>query len=1140
MNKPLKVFITYSHKNRRAKNRLITYLDVMRQGGLIDIWHDNEILAGDTWKKEIFSTNLPKSDLLLYLVSADSLASANCNKELAKVLTKKNIRVIFIILENCDWKNHNLKSTKALSAEGLHPNTWEPQILGDIQVLPAEGKPVNEWNPRSKGWQNVVDGTRAVIQKMLDREDPEPKMSEQELLADSAFHQGNFLLRLGQIDGAIEAYSLAVELNPRDADAYNNRGIAHDSKSEYGLAIKDFNQAMKLNPRDAAIYNNRGTVYVDTDEVDLAIKDFNAAIRLKPNEDKSYNNRGIAYHKQGDYNLAIKDFNHAIRLKPDDASAYYNRGNAYCDRGDYDQAIKDFNTAIKHEPDFAMVYNNRGIVYNNKHDINKAIKDFTKAIDRNSDSFIAYNNRGNAYSDKEEYDLAIEDFKAAIRLNPTLAEPYNNRGGAYYKKENYDRAIKDFNMAIELKPDYANAYNNRGVAYRDHCAIKRAIDDFNTAIRLTPKDATPYNNRGIAYHKMNEANRAFEDFNKAIQLNPNYADAYNSRGIAYDKKGEIDLAIRDYNKALQHNPKAPEPYTNRGIVYSKRGEHDRAIEDFNKAIARKRNYAIAYSNRGGTYRLKGDYEKAIEDCNKAIELDPDFAGAYINRGIVYRNIGEYDLAIKDYEMALKLKANLIEVYVNRGAAYIDKGDYDRAIEDLNKAIKLKPRLAVAYNNRGIAYYKKGEYNRAIEDYNLAIERGYTDAYYNRAETWLHLREWEKAKEDLVTAKKQGVDIVAAFRNEYKNIAAFERANQVKLPEDIAELLRHGFRNRFPKKEKVLTADGEPLDSPEVYNLMNKLRGAGTPLGEYIKTQPFFGIKTSPTDAFVVDRKTRDKLIAEHSSSEDILKPFLHGRDIRRWQVEPPEQWLIFAYHGIEINAYPAIRNYLEKRRDSLTKRKGKGGWYELQASIEEIERYEEPKLVCPNLYYTQTFAVETEGYYCGSTCFIIPTEETWLCGLLNTRTVEWYYSHISDQLGPGELQARSSFMKQIPVPNLNVAQKDLIRKIVEYLIYLQNQPTTSGKDLSHARDFLMLKYFERIINGLVYEFYMPDVLQGGNRDLFKHLMTEQLSEIKEIHGDKMLAFRALYERLYHKEHPVRVNLFFQDSLREIRIIEDKW
>ena len=1038
MNKPLKVFITYSHKNRKEKNKLITYLAVMRQESLIDIWHDNEILAGDTWKKEIFSTNLPESDLLLYLVSADSLASENCNKELAEALTKKDIRVIFIISESCDWKNHILRSIKAPSAEGLHPNRWEPQILGDIQVLPLEGKPLNEWNPRSKGWQNVVAGTRAVIHKMLVREDSAPRMSEREVDAERALQQGNSLLMLGQIDKAIEAYSYAIELNPRDAVAYNNRGVGYLSKGE----------------------------------IDCATNDFSKTLQLEQNRPEPYNNRGIAYESNGDIDRAIRDYTKAIELQPCRAEPYKNRGAAYYDKGNYDRAI--------------------------------------------------------------------EDFDMAIRLKPEDAEAYYNRGIVYVAKDEFNGAIIDFSKSIALKPNDASAYNNRGVVYRDTGEIHRAIDDFNTAIRLKPEDATPYNNRGIAYHKMDESDLAIEDYNKAIQLNPNYANAYNSRGIAYDEQGKIGLAVKDYNTAIKLNPDDPEPYNNRGTLNSNKDEHDRAIEDFSKAIARKQNYAAAYSNRGGAYRCKGENDRAIIDCTRAIELEPWNPAPYNNRGAAYRNKGEIDRAINDYNKAIELKPNYFLAYHNRAIAYYQQREFDRAIKDYSKVIELNPELAVAFNNRGVAHYKNGEYNRAIEDYDVAIKRDYVNAYYNRAEVWLHLKEWEKAKEDLITAKKLGVDIVAAFRNDYKNIAAFERANQVKLPEDIAALVRQGFRNRYPRKGKALNADGEPFEFPEVLELRETLRHAGTPLGEYVKVQPYFGINTAPTEVFVIDLNTRDKLIGEHPSSEDILKPFLHGRDIRRWHVEPPEQWLIFAYRGIEIDAYPAIWKYLEKRQESLSKRKGKGEWYELRASVKEVERYAGPKLVCPNLYNTQTFAIETEGFFCGSSCCIIPTAEKWLCGLLNTRTVEWLYSQISDQLGPGELQARSGFMKQIPVPNLNATQKDLVRKIVDYLIYLQGQPTTNSKDLTHARDFLMLKYFERIINGLVYEFYMPDVLQSGNRDLFKHLMAEQLLEVKEIRGDKMSAFRALYERMHHKEHPVRVNLFFQDSLRPIRIIEDKW
>ena len=97
----IRLFITYSHKDIKAKDRLITYLSTMKRKGLIKIWYDNEILPGDTWRDSI-SKNLAESDMLLYLVSANSLASDNCNRELAEALNA-NIRVVPIILEHCDW-----------------------------------------------------------------------------------------------------------------------------------------------------------------------------------------------------------------------------------------------------------------------------------------------------------------------------------------------------------------------------------------------------------------------------------------------------------------------------------------------------------------------------------------------------------------------------------------------------------------------------------------------------------------------------------------------------------------------------------------------------------------------------------------------------------------------------------------------------------------------------------------------------------------------------------------------------------------------------------------------------------------------------------------------------------------------------
>ncbi|MCY4552978.1 MAG: tetratricopeptide repeat protein [Candidatus Poribacteria bacterium] len=913
MNKPLKVFITYSHKNTAEKDELITRLALLKREGIISIWHDNEILPGDKWRDAIFY-NLADSDLLLYLTSAHSLDSENCNKELASALNAE-IRVIPIILENCDWLNHQ---------------------LSDFQALPDKGNPINKWQPESEGWQNVVDGIRNTVDEMQIQAKSSSENVQNRRLAEWVFQQGNFLLMLNQINMAIEAYSHAIDLNPDNADAYINRGATYIKKGKH----------------------------------DLAIENCNKAIQLRPDYALTYSNRGVAYDKKGEHDLAISDYDKAIELKPN-----------YAD---------------------------------------------------------AYNNRGNAYGNKGEHDRAIIDYTKAIELNSEFADAYHNRGVAYYSKNDFDQAITDYTKAIELNPKFTNAYYNRSIVYAEK-------DNFDLAI---------------------------QDSARTIELNPNFAEAYHNRGVVYAKKGNYDFAIKNYTRA--------------------------------------------------------------------IELKPEFT-IYYDRGIAYSNKGDFDYAIKDYTKAIELNTIFSKAYINRGNAYSNKGDFGQAIEDYTKAIELAFNPADAYNNRGVVYVKKDDIIRALEDYTKAIELNPNRdiPYYNRGVVWLHLREWEKAKTDLTTAKKKGMDIIASFRDGYKNVESYEKQHRVKLPEDIALLLTQRRRDRYPKLQKVLDADGKPLESPNVVNLREQLRNAGIPLGEYVKTKPAFGINTTPTEAFVVDKATRDKLIAAHPSSADILKRFLYGQDLRRWHVNTPHQWLIFAHRGIAINDYPAILKHLEKYQETLSKRKGKQKWYELPVSLGDMERFAQPKLVCPDTYNHQTFAVDTVGYYYGKTSYLIPTEEKWLCGLLNSRTVEWFYSQVSNQLTIDPLRARSGYIQQIPIPDITPVHKALIAKIVDYLIYLQQRPEINSKDLKYARDRIMLGYFERVIDGLIYEAYLPVELHKSDKVFLQPLLDEGLPSIEEIQGDKMSAFRDIFELLYDRMHLVRRHLYYLDVIKPIRVIQGK-
>ena len=574
----------------------------------------------------------------------------------------------------------------------------------------------------------------------------------------------------------------------------------------------------------------------------------------------------------------------------------------------------------------------------------------------------------------------------------------------------------------------------------------------------------------------------------AIQLDEGLASAYEGRGSAYLSIGELDSS----NDKLEN-----------------------AIEDFTEAIKYKSNYAAASNNRGRAYFTKGELENAIADFSKAIELMPGF----------------------------------VEAYHYRGLAYFLKGNFDDAIADLNEIIRLKPDDAVAYNRRGIIYLRKGDFDTAIVDLNKAIEMDPNDdlAYYSRGEVWLHLKGWNKAKADLTTAKDKGIDIITAFHNSYRDVATFERRNSVKLPKDIVAMLRQYPVNSFTTTQRVLTAEGETQESYAVLELLEKFRNAGKPLSEYLHERSSRGITTGCNEAFIVECVTRDALIAEYSSSADVLKPFLMARDIQRWRVkpidesrrEPQDKWLIFAHRGIDIGAYPAIKKHLGKYRDALEKRSGKQEWYELQTAPADTARFTQPKCIYADMASETAFAFDDEGYYVGSPASLLSTDELWLLGVLNTRAVSWFYARTAPQIRGPFLKFVPRYVSQIPIPDMESEQRALIHKIVEYILYLKKQPTVNSRDLKYARDRVMVGYFNRIIDGMVYEAYLSDELHKGDKHFFQPLLDEQLPRLEEIQGNKMSAFRDIFEHLHERTHPIRINLFFLDSIKPIRIIESK-
>lgn len=146
----LLLFCSYTHEDEEHKSALDKHLSTLKRLGLIRMWHDREITAGNNWEKEI-DTNIMKADVVLLLVSADFLASDYCyGVELKAALTRHNngkARVIPIIVRAVDWTSTPIEK---------------------LQALPKDAFPITSWSNRDEAWTDVTKGIRKAVEEIIE------------------------------------------------------------------------------------------------------------------------------------------------------------------------------------------------------------------------------------------------------------------------------------------------------------------------------------------------------------------------------------------------------------------------------------------------------------------------------------------------------------------------------------------------------------------------------------------------------------------------------------------------------------------------------------------------------------------------------------------------------------------------------------------------------------------------------------------------------------------------------------------------------------------------------------------------------------------------------------------------------------
>ncbi|MBN2891326.1 MAG: Eco57I restriction-modification methylase domain-containing protein, partial [Bacteroidales bacterium] len=277
--------------------------------------------------------------------------------------------------------------------------------------------------------------------------------------------------------------------------------------------------------------------------------------------------------------------------------------------------------------------------------------------------------------------------------------------------------------------------------------------------------------------------------------------------------------------------------------------------------------------------------------------------------------------------------------------------------------------------------------------------------------------------------------------------------------------------------KNLSEESWIVLSDAEFSIKQKIEKIGTPLKDW-DINIYRGILTGYNEAFIIDGKTKDELIAADAKNAEIIKPILRGRDIKRYKAEFADLWLIATHNGyknekgikippIDIENYPTIKEYLNQFYPQLDKRQDKGKTPYNLRNCAYHQEFEKEKIVYMEIqtdnkedgYEFPSFAYGEKDTIVLNTAYIITgSAYKYILTVLNSKLVKKLVKHYVTQLQKRQFRMLSMYVEKFPIRAISESEQKPFEDKVEEIIRLKEL----GEDTSQL---------EAEIDKMVYQLY---------------------------------------------------------------------
>jgi hypothetical protein len=338
--------------------------------------------------------------------------------------------------------------------------------------------------------------------------------------------------------------------------------------------------------------------------------------------------------------------------------------------------------------------------------------------------------------------------------------------------------------------------------------------------------------------------------------------------------------------------------------------------------------------------------------------------------------------------------------------------------------------------------------------------------------------------------------------------------------------------------------------------------------ENITRKIFVGLQTSADKIYVLEIISENEnsylcfskqLKEEIEIEKGLVKPFLMGKDVHRYEPVSAKNVVIFPYQTVMGKAelmtqsyirekYPMGWQYLKRNEHALAEREhGKMRGQQFYAYIypKNLTEFDAVKIMTPEIALGCQMTLDDRGiFYHTTKVYSFVFKESvklplkYLLGLLNSKVLWFFLSSTGYVLRGGYYTFKTDYLKPFPIAESKPEQEQAVATLVDYVLYLKTLPEPINREeAAHQR--LMTAYFEQLIDALIYEIYFPEEFQDAEKSISRLLTPDLIPALEKTVTDKLSFLQQRFQEIYQQNHPVRQMVSFLDTIEAVRVIEER-